>query len=294
MVMAAQSGAEAGGQRSQLPVSRSPAMGAVFAPAAMNTLSLALASACILVSLYRINGDLAGRCLSGGKHKTSPSPEIQLWECQLYADNACCSEDVAEDLSSSPMSRVNDILWNRCGSFSPKCEEYLKRIECFYRCSPTAALWSHPEHPTAIQGVPLCLRFCHQWYDVCKDDLTCARNWLTDWQWGPDGNNCTRDCITYGQMYKDGQELCENIWGDSFVAMPDPCQCLTLTASDLELPGPHSEEGDSSETAASTKLVAKPGRPCPVKRYSLFQKLKAFIHKRSVFMEDVEGSGSGF
>ncbi|MGH0162897.1 UNVERIFIED_CONTAM: hypothetical protein FKN15_043567 [Acipenser sinensis] len=96
-----------------------------------------------------------GSCLKGGKHKLAPGPEPLLQECQLYSDNACCS-------ALSPVS-LDDIYWDQCGSLSPRCEGFLKRLSCFYRCSPDAARWQHPSRPTAIQAVPLCLRFCQQW-----------------------------------------------------------------------------------------------------------------------------------
>ncbi|MGH0185301.1 UNVERIFIED_CONTAM: hypothetical protein FKN15_017329 [Acipenser sinensis] len=129
-----------------------------------------------------------GSCLKGGKHKLAPGPEPLLQECQLYSDNACCS-------ALSPVS-LDDIYWDQCGSLSPRCEGFLKRMSCFYRCSPDAARWPHPSRPAAIQAVPLCLRFCQQWFDACKDDLTCARNWMRD----TPANNCTGNCVTFQQL----------------------------------------------------------------------------------------------
>ncbi|XP_050781077.1 retbindin isoform X2 [Gopherus flavomarginatus] len=207
-------------------------------------------------------GGLDSRCLAGGKHKAVPSPEGQLGICQLYAANACCSPKVAQEISSAPLTKVNNSYWNRCGSLSPRCENYLQRVECFYRCSPSAARWPHPQRPTAILEVPLCLSFCEAWYEACKDDLTCARNW----------------------MYWDGRELCENIWGDSFIAAQEPCPCLSLTGSNAD---PLPEDGDSSEEPDSTK-AGSPGGPCPASSL-----LRRGLRKRSVFMEDMEGSGSG-
>nr|XP_056723272.1 retbindin [Euleptes europaea] len=245
-----------------------------------------------LVVLWAGAMGMEDRCLPGGKHKASPSPEGHLGTCHLYRENACCSPDVIQDLS-----KANDIYWNRCGGLSSRCEEYLQQVECFYRCSPIAAQWPHPQRPTAVLAVPLCQNFCDQWYDACKEDLTCARNWLTDWHWGPDGNNCSQECISYGQMYKDGKELCETIWDDSFTVSTDPCDCLTLTASDTGFSVPRSrhEDSDSAEEPETAKEDSRrsgrrglcPGSP-------LLRRLKKNLRKRSVFMEDVEGSGSGF
>ncbi|KAH0629656.1 hypothetical protein JD844_011887 [Phrynosoma platyrhinos] len=247
----------------------------------------------VLLLLWTTAEGLEDRCLPGGKHKPSPSPEEQLGVCQIYAENACCSPEIAQDLS-----KANDIYWNRCGSLSSRCEEYLEQVECFYHCSPIAAQWPHPRRPTALLAVPLCQSFCDGWYDACKDDLTCARNWLTDWHWGPDGNNCSQDCVSYGQMYRDGKELCETIWDDTFIVSTDPCECLTLTASDTVFSASYLHLRDNTEESDITKAHSKregylgPSRLCTGNL--LLQRLRRNMQKRSVFMEDVEGSGSGF
>ncbi|KAJ6668027.1 hypothetical protein lerEdw1_016348 [Lerista edwardsae] len=226
---------------------------------------------------------MEGRCLPGGKHKASPSPEGQLGVCQLYVK-----------------SEYEQLRAMKAAGEAERCEEYLQHLECFYRCSPIAAQWPHPQRPTAVLAVPLCQSFCDQWYDACKEDLTCARNWLTDWHWGPDGNNCSQDCLPYGQVYKDGKELCETIWDDSFTVSADPCDCLTLTISSpaFSTSDAHPENDDSIEEPNTTKEGSKRdgrGRPeGPCTGNQLLQRLRRNMRKRSVFMEDVEGSGSGF
>lgn len=45
-----------------------------------------------------------------------------------------------------------------------RCEGFLKRVSCFYRCSPDAARWPHPHHRSYIQAVPLCHSFCRDWW----------------------------------------------------------------------------------------------------------------------------------
>lgn len=41
-------------------------------------------------------------------------------------------------------------------------------------------------------------------YNACRDDLTCAQDWVRDWRWGPEGNNCTGGCAPYSQVRGDG------------------------------------------------------------------------------------------
>ncbi|XP_006631673.2 retbindin [Lepisosteus oculatus] len=246
-----------------------------------------------------------GACLQGGKHRAEPSPEPFLRECTLYSDNACCSEQDTQELAGSPISQVDGVSWDRCGPLSPVCEGFLKRLACFYRCSPDAARWAHPHRPSAIQGVPLCLSFCQDWFEACKEDLICAHNWVSDWEWGPQGNNCTRNCIPFQQMYTDSKDLCDSLWGDSFVAVDDAgqgdqssCACLSLGPSDRQMTEAlRAQEGNPDEL--DTTKTGLPPAPCrrlptlpPQARRS--NNHRNALRKRSLFVEDVEGSGSGF
>ncbi|KAJ6659556.1 hypothetical protein lerEdw1_018791 [Lerista edwardsae] len=77
----------------------------------------------------------------------------------------------------------------------------MKKMECFYRCSPHAAYWAHPNRKAAIKSVPVCKSFCDDWYEACKNDLTCVRNWLTDWEIDDKGENqCKHKCISYSKV----------------------------------------------------------------------------------------------
>lgn len=101
-------------------------------------------------------------------------------------------------------------------------------------------------------------------------------------------------------MYRDGKELCETIWDDSFIVSPDPCVCLTLTVSDtvFSTSSSRTEDSDSSEEVDITKHHSnRDGRidlmgPCT--GLPLLQKLSRNRQKRLILVEDGEGSGSGF
>ncbi|CAL8264746.1 unnamed protein product, partial [Gadus morhua 'NCC'] len=136
-----------------------------------------------------------GACLQDGKHKTTPSAEPQLTECSLYTDNACCTVEDVQDIAHVPALSNKNAPWDHCGHLSSTCEVFLKRVSCFYRCSPDAARWPHPRRRSYIQAVPLCHSFCRDWFDACRMDLTCARNWARD----PRGHNCTGTCVQYQQ-----------------------------------------------------------------------------------------------
>ncbi|XP_034270883.1 riboflavin-binding protein-like [Pantherophis guttatus] len=177
------------------------------------------------------------RCLRGAGHKPRPTQEKYLQECTLYAKSACCYPNITEQLADSPVVKINTTFWNRCGNLSPECEAYMKKIECFYRCSPYIAYWARPRQPAAISSVPICKRFCDNWYEACKSDHTCVSNSLTDWKIDEKGeNHCKNDCIPISEMYASGTHMCEKMWGASLkVAYRSPCLCLEMDEMDPEV-----------------------------------------------------------
>uniref|UniRef100_A0A8C6UF71 Zgc:109949 n=1 Tax=Neogobius melanostomus TaxID=47308 RepID=A0A8C6UF71_9GOBI len=212
-----------------------------------------------------------------GRHKATPSPEPHLQECSLYADNSCCTEEHIQDISHVPSASNKNEPWDRCGPLSPECEGFLKRVSCFYRCSPDAARWPHPQRRSYIQAVPLCHSFCRDWFEACRMDMTC---------------NCTGSCVSYQQMYQHGRDLCESLWGDAFMTVEDepeeqtesaPCGCLTLSASDRDKMAALRAQQDDPEELDTTKT----GLPQYRRRGN------SVLRKRSVGVDDGEGSGSG-
>ncbi|MGH0169429.1 UNVERIFIED_CONTAM: hypothetical protein FKN15_059103 [Acipenser sinensis] len=236
-----------------------------------------------------------GSCLKGGKHKLAPGPEPLLQECQLYSD--------------SEYKRG----WKK-QTVETRCEGFLKRMSCFYRCSPDAARWPHPSRPAAIQAVPLCLRFCQQWKEKFnKGNNETIKRWDRRYllikrmrfnktvQINDSIKSWTSDkaLVCVSQMYGGGRELCQSLWGDSFLAVPEEegsCACLTLNASDREVMEDLQGQEGSPEELDTTKsgLPVRPA-PCGQPRSATAPPLSGRRQrKRSIFIEDVEGSGSGF
>ncbi|KAG7487676.1 hypothetical protein MATL_G00026020 [Megalops atlanticus] len=170
-------------------------------------------------------------CLTGTHHKKSPSPETTMKECVLYSNSSCCHGNFTEKLVS-PVKKVDNTHWNVCQQLSEGCEVFMKKIECFYQCSPHTAHWMNPSYTAGFLHVPLCVSFCDSWLDACKDDLTCAKNWLTDFKFDSDGNHCQHDCVPFGKMYSNGTDLCQSMWGTSFVVSSSDCHCLQLDSRD--------------------------------------------------------------
>lgn len=268
---------------------------------------------CVFLAAALIGGTRSeGVCLQDGNHKATPSPEPNLTECSMYADDSCCTEEQIQDISHVPSASNQNEPWDKCGSLSPECESFLKRVSCFYRCSPNAARWPHPQRHSYIQAVPLCHSFCRDWFDACRMDLTCARNWARD----PRGQNCTGTCVQYQQMYQHGRDLCESLWGDAFMTVEDepeevgeardigeegevghPCGCLTLSPSDKDVIAALRAQQDDPEELDTTKTGLPQYRaPCQTKlpvQPANDRKGNSVLRKRSVEVEDMDGSGSG-
>ncbi|XP_062995567.1 riboflavin-binding protein-like [Elgaria multicarinata webbii] len=191
----------------------------------------------LLFAIYAVSISGKGqKCLKGGHHKPIPTGEDDLQECTIYAKSSCCYTDTTEELAHTPVIKVNTTYWNRCGNLSNLCESYMKKIECFYRCSPHTARWAHHQYPGAIDSVPMCQSFCDDWYEACKNDLTCVNNWLTDWEIDEKGENrCKNECIPYSEMYANGTDLCETMWGDSLKVSDSSCLCLQMNEMDNEV-----------------------------------------------------------
>ncbi|CAG5897408.1 unnamed protein product [Menidia menidia] len=304
----------------------------------MGVSSSPLIPLCVYLTAALIGGIRAeGVCLQDGKHKAAPGPEPHLTECGLYADNSCCTEENIQDIGHVPSVSNKNEPWDKCGPLSPECEGFLKRVSCFYRCSPDASRWPHPHRRSYIQAVPLCHSFCRDWFDACRMDMTCARNWARD----PRGQNCTGTCVQYQQetsqraalwgerrpsgspqtgtnggeqkMYQHGRDLCESLWGDAFLTVEDdpqeagesgelggegrPCGCLTLSPSDKDVIAALRAQQDDPEELDTTKTGLPQYRaPCKTKLPApprAGRKGNSVLRKRSVEIEDVEGSGSG-
>ncbi|XP_060710938.1 riboflavin-binding protein-like [Hemiscyllium ocellatum] len=224
---------------------------------------------------------LEATCPVTGSHKAAPSPEPDLHDCPLYSKNACCTANIKDKVNTSPEA----VSWNQCGRLSTKCEQFFNQLSCFYRCSPDVTIWASPRHSNSLLNVPLCQGFCDQWYKACENDQTCVRDWNADLKrsnrtWGI----CTSDCIPFSKMYKNGKDLCETISGSSFKVRS--CNCLNMDENDEEVIKTLMQE-DSTKAGINGEL------PCKEKR-STRNKLRRSIRTHSLFVEDIDGSGSGF
>ncbi|KAG7279724.1 hypothetical protein CRUP_011656 [Coryphaenoides rupestris] len=182
-----------------------------------------------------------------GKEGGSPA---KRWHATTTASthtstcDACCTAEDIQDISHTPAASNRNTPWDHCGALSSTCESFLKRVSCFYRCSPDAARWPHPRRHGHIQAVPLCHSFCRDCASD-RDVMAALRAQSVD----PEELDTTKSGLP---QYR---APCQ--------ATPPPVQAMP---------------------PAAAQLARKAGRG---------GRVKAALQKRSLAVEDVEGSGSG-
>lgn len=194
------------------------------------SLSLAV---CLLVFSVRAT-NFGDRCLPGNNHKKSPGPEGPEYKaCHIFMKNTCCTSNFANQLAVPVIQKVDSFSWTLCGNLSKRCQDFMVGVECFYRCSPNVAFWKNKMQPQAFVDAPVCSGYCDAWFDACKDDMTCAKNWLTDFELKNWTNSCknTSKCETFAEVYEDGRGLCQGMWGESFKYTQLGSPCLQMNFS---------------------------------------------------------------
>lgn len=196
----------------------------------------------ILVIVSSLLGSVYGKlqpaqCLTGEFHKANPGPETNDYKaCLAYKDKTCCTADFTKQLARSPV-KIGNFSWNTCSTpLSSNCEAYMKEVECFYQCSPNVGYFKGA-YKGSFTGVPICSTFCDAWFDACKSDLTCAKNWITDFdQNAAKENKCkpTSPCKSFSDVYGNAEGLCQEMWGASFKYVKSKVEhdCMHLNASD--------------------------------------------------------------
>lgn len=108
--------------------------------------------------------------------------------------------------------------FNHCGEqLSKKCQKYFHRDHCFYECEPYIGPWvvnvKRSFASERFYQVPLCASDCDEWYDACKDDLTCVQNWGKDFKWKGGTNECPQEskCLKFSVIYKNSRTFCEKV-----------------------------------------------------------------------------------
>ncbi|XP_075062756.1 retbindin [Mixophyes fleayi] len=226
--------------------------------------------------LFSLTSGSPGSCLVDWQQKKTATVEPGLKKCQQYSSHSCCSSEQIDAVSSAPFP------WDGCGPLSPRCEEYVNRVQCMYLCSPHIAKWGHPKSVAGIHELPLCDKFCDGWFDACRKDLICSG-------FTSSVRNCNKGCITYTQKFVSGQQLCDTIWKHTFVSMTEDCFCIT--------PPEEGEDHEQNPTHADLDTAPEGSSGYPEKCYQDPHKIphnrvRRALRKRNVQL-DMDGSGSG-
>ncbi|NWS77514.1 FOLR1 protein, partial [Crotophaga sulcirostris] len=161
-------------------------------------------------------------CMDAKHHKTKPGPEGDLHDqCSPWKDNACCTANTSAE-AHKDQSYLYNFNWNHCGVMPPKCKRHFIQDTCLYECSPNLGPWIDQADSTwrreRVLHVPLCREDCEEWWEDCKDYVTCKENWHKGWNWATGTNRCPwgSACRPFSQVFPQPKDLCEKIWSNSY------------------------------------------------------------------------------
>ncbi|KAL9985161.1 hypothetical protein ACROYT_G007531 [Oculina patagonica] len=200
------------------------------------------------------------QCIKGPAHKDKPSPEGPGYvECLPWKKSACCTAKFTAELKRSNVEVLYNFSWNHCQNLSKACERYIKNEECFWQCEPNLIKWHVKDG--ALQGVPICADYCDNWFDACKDDFTCAEDWINDFNYTSSVYSCPKasKCRNFSEIYTDGKGLCEKMWGNSFIyEKSDNCMVMWFNGTNPNgdvKPKPTSAPNPTSAATCHSKFI---------------------------------------
>lgn len=163
------------------------------------------------------NSEEVTKCIDGPYHKDKPSPEgADYVECHSWREKSCCTANFTAELQRNRVEVLYNFSWNHCKNLSQECEKFIKNQECFWSCEPNLIKWHVGEG--VLKMVPICAKYCDEWFDACKSDYTCVQDWLRDFNYTNSIYSCPTNspCRTFQEFYKNGEGLCNTMWAQSF------------------------------------------------------------------------------
>ncbi|XP_025223925.1 retbindin isoform X1 [Theropithecus gelada] len=147
-----------------------------------------------------------------------------LGKGKLHLAGTCCPSEMDATEISGPGNHPE-----RCGVPSPECESFLEHLQRALRSRFRLRLLG------VRQAQPLCEELCQAWFANCEDDITCGPTWLPL----SEKRGCEPSCLTYGQTFADGTDLCRSALGHALpVAAPGARHCFNISISALPRPRP--------------------------------------------------------
>lgn len=130
-----------------------------------------------------------------------------------------------------------------CGTLSSKCEKFFIEENCLYECDKNVGKWRKHEDCTEttsgdngwqIENMPIKSSYCDSWYEACKEESICAGPTRSFFEM-PDclalnkRNNNTAGCKRFKDVYTNGKDVCEVMWGNSFKYETDETKAYVMT-----------------------------------------------------------------
>ncbi|KAF5399232.1 Folate receptor [Paragonimus heterotremus] len=166
-------------------------------------------------------------------NETTPKPQPEDKICSDWSQLSCCSPETEEQIRQQVLHSFD---LSHCKPISKKCAQFFLRDLCHYECSPHMGPWlvktSRKIGLERAFGVPLCVDDCNAWWDACKTDQTCVRDWSVEFEWHSGQNTCPseKECKTFSSIYKNSTDFCESIWDGSWRVEPSD-QCFHFSSN---------------------------------------------------------------
>ncbi|KAF1744574.1 hypothetical protein MXB_1951 [Myxobolus squamalis] len=164
-------------------------------------------------------------CIDSIHHKLYPTPEktSDLGMCSDWAEQSCCSKEIAQNISNSNEEYFSNVPFNQCPeikNLSRNCNTRNHFIDdlCLYHCGSMFDPWivsvgTGKIRTQRIKNIPLCKKDCDEWFDACKDDFTCSLTWYPSTFNKVNGESmCKSACKTFKEYHENAQKFCETIF----------------------------------------------------------------------------------
>ena len=163
------------------------------------------------------------RCIKSKYHKEKPGKEARFFHCSPWKNHACCTTNTTQNIQADGTISLYKMQWDQCNQqMSQKCRKFFEIDTCFYECSPNMAPWivvdkrSKKTRRERFVGVPLCASDCDEWFDACKDDLTCSNNWGNYKTWNWTTGMCKMKCKSFKEYFGGPENFCNTLFNYSF------------------------------------------------------------------------------
>ena len=152
----------------------------------------AFSSALVLFS--SLPAALAQQCnqynagLDATLYRATPQPGGAGWVSKVtgpWKPLACCTDKYSQILATGGVEVLYPgYSYDACYKanpavnppMSPKCKQFMMWEEAYFSCDPYGSFYKN-------FNAPICSTFCNDYYDACKDDVSCVIDWFNGWNY---------------------------------------------------------------------------------------------------------------